>query len=240
MLNLPVCQLAVTLRPPTGREELCLLEATGGETETAIQLLDALCDLPQGAAELPLPDLEFLLLQLRRTVLGDRVQCDLRCPECSGRVDFEFSLRDYLAHESPAPAAETEGQTGWFAVPGARFRLATAADVVAASGKPEALAQRCIQAQDGRAKRRAEAAMARLAPALSRMLDGGCPHCGKSIPVFFDVQSFVLNELRGHAAFLYLDIHRLATAYHWSEAEILRLPQRRRAQYAAMAGGDRA
>lgn len=244
MLRLPVSQFEVNLRPLAGNEELLLLEASGTETETAIRLLDAVCDLPAGAAHLPVPDLEFLLLQTRRATLGDVVQCDTYCPVCRGRVTLDFSLGDYLAHDKPAMAAGVlpADEPGWFLVQGTRFRVPTALDVIETSMDRvplRALARRCVDADDAKSLRRAESAMARMAPALSRMLDACCPHCDSQVPVFFDVQSFVLRELRGHAMFLYSDIHSLATTYCWSEADILRLPQRRRAHYASMVGGER-
>ena len=48
---------------------------------------------------------------------------------------------------------------------------------------------------------------------------------------YFDVQQFVLRELRDHAASVYEDVHLLAFHYKWTEEDILRLPRSRRAHY---------
>jgi hypothetical protein len=52
--------------------------------------------------------------------------------------------------------------------------------------------------------------------------------------MYFDVQQFVLRELRDQATFLYEDVHLVASQYHWPESGILDLPSRRRVQYAEM------
>ena len=44
------------------------------------------------------------------------------------------------------------------------------------------------------------------------------------------------SELQHRARSLYREVHTLASAYHWSEADILRLPRRRRQIYLEMAG----
>jgi hypothetical protein len=81
--------------------------------------------------------------------------------------------------------------------------------------------------------------MAAMAPVLSDAVQGRCPKCGGSFDMYFDVQSFVLSELRGQASFLYEDMHLVASRYHWAEHEILEMPVRRRAHYAArIAEGD--
>ena len=51
----------------------------------------------------------------------------------------------------------------------------------------------------------------------------------------FDPQKYVLSELRADASSIHEDIHTLAFAYHWHEADILALPRRRRTRYVEMA-----
>jgi hypothetical protein len=80
--------------------------------------------------------------------------------------------------------------------------------------------------------------MAAIAPVLSDVVRGLCPECGIAFDMHFDVQSFVLAELRGQAAFLYEDMHLLAGRYHWSEEAVLQIPSRRRAHYAALISGE--
>ncbi|MEO8597301.1 MAG: hypothetical protein ABI759_28540 [Candidatus Solibacter sp.] len=240
MPRLPVSQIEVALRLPTGWEQLLLLEAQSNETRAAMAFLAPLVRFPDGEVAietLPVPDLEYLLLQLRALVLGDRVRTDLRCtnPACAQRIDLDFRIRDYLASH------RAEGQDGnadaWRTLEGvaARFRLPSAGDLAEALDSADTartLACRCIEGDADRAAvRRIERELARLAPNLSRMLTAPCPHCGAKVPVYFDVQRFVLAELRNQAAYLYSDVHQLASRYRWSEADILAMPAQRRAQY---------
>jgi hypothetical protein len=76
--------------------------------------------------------------------------------------------------------------------------------------------------------------MEAMAPRLSRPMLGRCPECKADIPFYFDVHSFVLQELRDHAASVYHDVHLLALHYKWPEGQILELPRSRRMQYAEM------
>ena len=78
-----------------------------------------------------------------------------------------------------------------------------------------------------------------MAPSLSDALKGSCPECGAALEMYFDVQQFVLRELRDQATFLYEDVHLVASQYHWPESSILDLPSRRRAQYAEIIAGTR-
>jgi len=124
------------------------------------------------------------------------------------------------------------------------FRLPTAADLLVVAGQPagdKELARRCLQPEDvpARLRRRAETAMEAMAPSLSCELQGECPECGGSVMVQFDARWFCLRELRDRAEFIYQDVDLLARRYHWSETEILAMPQIRRAAYAELARQDR-
>jgi hypothetical protein len=231
-----------------------LLEHDGPEPEVAMALAGRLAVRATGerldARPLTVTDLETVLLLVRRAVFGDRVHTDVRCParDCGARVDVDFRIGDYLTHHAArtpravAPASEE----GWYRLKGqdVLFRLPSSADQAEALRTPDPegeLARRCLRPADTPARTRALAqkAMAAMAPVLSDAVQGRCPRCSGSFDMYFDVQSFVLSELRGQAAFLYQDMHLVASRYHWSEHEILQMPARRRAYYAAkIAEGD--
>jgi hypothetical protein len=250
MFRLPVSGYDVRLRLPSGAEDLLLLESQTTETEIAMDLLERLAQWPPDKAvaceTLPVTDVEALLLELRRITCGETIRTDINCPAvgCGVRIDVDFEIREYLAHHCPRKPRDVEPdvEQGWFRLGGeqARFRLPTAADQIAASrsARPEReLVRRCVDPADlrGRALARVETAMASLAPALSEEIQGTCPSCRATVWMQFDVQGFVLSELRNQASFLFEDVDRLATRYHWSEKSILGLPSRRRMQYAEMA-----
>jgi len=124
-----------------------------------------------------------------------------------------------------------------------RFRLPTAADLLAVAGQPVAakvLARRCIRPVEvpARLRRQVETAMEAMAPSLSGDLQGVCPECGATVTVQFEARSFCLRELRDRAAFIYQDVDLLARRYHWTESEILTMPQVRRAAYVELARQD--
>jgi hypothetical protein len=247
----------VAVRPPSGAEDLLLLEAArtpAGDAALALALAGRLGRAADGEpldwGALPATDLDALLLRLRQAVLGDRVRADVPCPApgCGRRVDIDFSVAGLLAHCAPrggrrGTAPQPADEPGWFRLAEAgpvRFRLPTAADQVAVTGLPDAaaeLARRCIRPAElpARLRRRVEAALEALAPSLSCDLKGRCPECGAPLTVQYDARWFCLQELRQRAAFLYEDVDAVARRYHWSEADILALPHARRVAYAELA-----
>jgi hypothetical protein len=252
MFRMPISRIEVELRDATGADDLLLLEdGDGCLISTSMKLARRLAvtrhcgELDAGA--LPIADLEALLLELRRRVLGDVVATRGCCPdpECATPIDISFRVSDYLRSYSarkPANVEPLESEPDWFRLrdSGSQFRLVTAADLAAsvASNHPEhELARRTIRSHSSgrREFRREERAMQALAPPFSGEIQGHCPECGAAVRFWFDVQSYVLQELRYEAQFLYEDVHQLASRYHWSEETILSLPRRRRAQYVEMA-----
>jgi hypothetical protein len=257
--RLPVAGRNITLRTPTGAEDFLLLETGGGETGVALALVSRLAQPATGEefdwSELTVCDLDFVIVRLRQAVVGDRIRADVACQAggCGRRIDISFGLGEYLEQRRPAQrrAARPADESGWFEWTSARqrtreehatilFRLPTAADQLAVADSPRAvdeLARRCLRPANlpARLRRQVEATMEEMAPSLSSDLRGVCPECGAEMEVFFDARQFCLRELRDRAAFIYQDIDLLARRYHWSETEILSLPQTRRASYAELA-----
>lgn len=62
-------------------------------------------------------------------------------------------------------------------------------------------------------------------------VDSVCPACGLACRCELDLGQTLWTELRSRASNLIDDVHRLARAYGWSEAEILTLSDTRRARY---------
>ena len=61
-----------------------------------------------------------------------------------------------------------------------------------------------------------------------------CAHCGARAALDFDVAGFVWREIQVAARRLMAEIHRLASAYGWSEKAVLRMSASRRAAYLEM------
>lgn len=246
--QLPVSGWRVTIQSPTGVEDLLLRESRASDAALALELFGRLVHVEEGSADfggLPGSDGEALLLLLRRATLGESVRAETHCTtsQCGARVDVDFQIGDYLDAQGirkPKSRMLAE-EPGWFRVAGeeARFRLPTCDDLVAieSEGAPyAALVRRCIVPAgiSSRTRKRLEGAMQAIAPRLSRSLAGVCPECGKAFQFYFDVHSFVLRELRNHAASVYQDVHLLALHYKWPERQILEMPRSRRIQYAEL------
>jgi hypothetical protein len=249
-IQLPVSQMQVTLRAPTGADDLHLLEMTGDPVEISIAWMERLAARTDGdaldAGTLPLADLEWLLLEQRRQLLGEQVAARSRCPaeQCGALTDISFRIGDYRAHHRPRRALQAEPAElpGWFRLRGAAvtFRPPTAGDVAAArrSANPEKeLARRVIRPEQVPAaeRRQVQRALEALAPSLSAEVEGRCPECGAVSRFWFDVHAYVQRELRYDAELLYEDVNLLAGRYHWAEERILALPRARRVQYAELA-----
>lgn len=248
MFRLPISGLQVMVRQPTGAEDLLLQEARDLSTGIALQLLDRLVecvDKPTGNwSGLAITDFETLLLMLRRATLGDVIRAETNCGACGAKTDVSFRITEFLASQKPRwprglEKVEKSEWNGFYRLSGetAQFRLPNCSDLTEMDRQKDAALEfmrRCVQPPDGtaRIRRRIERAMEVLAPRFSRDLAGECPECHASMNSYFDVQQFVLRELRDHAAMVFEDVHLLAYYYKWPEQDILALPRSRRTHYA--------
>jgi hypothetical protein len=64
-----------------------------------------------------------------------------------------------------------------------------------------------------------------------------CPECGHLWRMDFDITTYLWTELEDWAHRLLREVHALASAYGWSEREVLGMPARRRGIYLEMVGG---
>lgn len=241
---LPVSRTETVFREPTGAEDVFLHEAQRADAGLALWAVSSLGRRPDGETmgwdALSISDLDAALLAVRRMLLGDRVQATVRCA-CNERIDIEFRVDEYLTHHAPRtpPRVASAGDEGWWRLDGGEgaFRLPTAADQLAISVHPEPLLElerRCFRPANLSkiVRRKMEAAMEALAPNLCGVLEGLCPRCKARVQVGFDPQRYVVEELRQRAAFVFEEVHLLASAYGWHERDILAMPQSRRVRYA--------
>ena len=73
--------------------------------------------------------------------------------------------------------------------------------------------------------------MAQADPQADVQLAIRCPNCGHQWEAPFDIGSFLWTEIHACAMRLLREIHALASAYGWREADILALSPRRRQAY---------
>lgn len=133
-----------------------------------------------------------------------------------------------------------------------RYRLPTSADLLSVQetdcGAPSrsALLRRCVSAawQNGAAigvgdlpqavTAALSEAMAAADPQAKIELALLCPACGHAWSGLLDIAGFLWREVDAWARRTLLDVHTLARAYGWSEAQILALTPRRRDLYLEM------
>lgn len=236
------------LRPLTGADEEWLAGSIGVPAAYAVSGLLASCIVSadgraagEVAGALLVGDRDYLMLELRRMTLGERLQAVVTCPACAKPMDIELGAAEVPVERPVAVAAEYEVECGGRAV---RFRLPTGSDQEAVAAMPleaavDALLARCMVSDGGRALSAEEreaviAAMETAAPRVEVDLDLTCPECSESFVMPFDTSAFFLDEMRMRSDLLLREIHALAFYYHWTEGEILRLTRGRRRAYLSL------
>jgi hypothetical protein len=76
-----------------------------------------------------------------------------------------------------------------------------------------------------------EAALVDADPLTALNLQSDCPYCETEMRIPFDLEAELLRQFRVRQTQRLGDVHRLARAYHWSEDDILGLPEFRRQFY---------
>jgi hypothetical protein len=180
------------------------------------------------------------LFAIREHTFGPEINARTACPHCGERV--EFTLR------RPTPdAADTAALTTEIDGIAIRFRRVTSADLRAVGhhGDAEeaalALARRCVEEA-----RIGETAIDTLPPSVLAglserlsaadpdaeiLLDLTCPACAGRWTAMFDIAAFLCSEIAVEAHRLMHQVHRLARAYGWREADILAMSRMRRQAY---------
>jgi hypothetical protein len=251
------------LREPTGHDEAMLADlgryATPAERVSAVLAALTLriggIESPtmEQVLELTAGDRERLLLALCERLLGPDIDLVATCPSCSEVAELSVTFTDVVAANSATtvpsvPHVDLDAGRGiWVA----RLRPPNGADLEqAARGGARAARQliiNCVlELTDPSGERVAPSALPTacesqlanallaLDPAAETRIGAECPSCGQMIDALLDACSLLQNGLGGSQR-VYDDVFRMARAYHWSEAEILSLPLRRRRHYLAIA-----
>lgn len=190
------------------------------------------------------------LLTLRERTSGPRLNGFVECPRCAERLEFDVAVADLRVESSDAGGEAQELFTEGLAL---RFRLPNSRDLAAVldSQDPaearDLLVQRCVlqASRDGAPVAGSELpadVISRLAlrmgecdPQAEVLMDLRCPTCDHAWQTLFDIVAFFWAELAAQAKRLLREVHTLARAYGWCEADILRMSARRRQFYLEMA-----
>lgn len=203
---------------------------------------------------LPLGWRDCLIIQLRHATLGPEIPVAVQCSVCQERLEFSTSADELMSSLSgqpePATAPVRIEIDGWslLARPLNSLDLALLPSGLSRDDARRALVRSTIleaRAPDSRAvtlmqpdeslPAQVEAAlMVRLLeadPASSLHFALSCPVCHFEWTAVFDITTYFWKELSAMAHDLLQDVHTIASAYGWSEADILALSSPRRAFY---------
>lgn len=213
--------------------------------QRALTLLEAACPeiSPDRLVNLSIGQRDGLLLSLRERIFGSQLVSVATCPACGERLELTFSVSDIRIAPEIEPASVLVAQVDNYEV---QFRLPTSLDLSAIADQSELirirqqLLERCLLS----ARYKGEVfsieelpatvvsavlqEMAQADPQADLQLALTCPACDHQWQVAFDVISFFWSEIHAWARRILREVHAVASAYGWREADILAMsPQRR-------------
>ena len=225
----------------------------------------ALLCLAWGCPEVPIADLAQLplgirdaaLLTLRELTFGPRMDSQSHCPKCGELLEFSLNVADIRVVDlDRAMSGDNHLSPHQFHIQNlaVTFRLPTSLDLAAIATTPSDhsrtdLAQRCLlhveqAGQPITLDAVPDEAIAHLSrhlgdadPQAEILLDLQCPACQHRWQSLFDIVAFFWNELQAQAQQLLREVHVLARAYGWREADILALSSTRRQFYLDLVNG---
>jgi hypothetical protein len=202
----------------------------------------------ESVADWPLGRRNRALAQLRCACFGRWLRGWTACEQCGERLEFEVDGNALAAINVCSTDERIE-------VRGDVFRLPTSRDLARIAGEHDSsaaavhLLEQCMissTSQDSGAHRldeqrwtkeeldAIEERMTQADPLAEILLHFDCPICSHAFDLCLDIAAFLWAELEGRAKRLLRDVHTLASAYGWSEVEILSLSPARRDFYLAM------
>jgi hypothetical protein len=240
---------------PTPVQLLALWEQGGGRSllGRALLLLTMWLDQPEEAiARLTIGQRDFALLNLRAALFGPDLSALATCPACGKPVELRLNCDTLAASPSPGSGETADVVHDDYQV---TFRLPTSLDLNGlpmdagpAAGR-QCLLERCLirvrpgendVPNDGLPEaliRAITEGMAEADPLADIELSISCPECRHAWEAPFDIVSFLWSEISAWAERLLAEVHVLASAYGWSEHDILRLGAPRRQFYLQMISG---
>ncbi len=243
-------------RPLDGRVELAVAEAAASAAPRPVKvtaILAALCGeiggAPGGreaARRVSAAGREWLLQRAALRFDGGADWFEAPCAACGAAFDVRLSIAETpcSAPEAGFPVTEVEttlGRRAFEAPNGAHEEaLARRGDgdprrvFAALCGlSPEAEAEAIRFAEPDLAA--IDGALEAASPEIADSVTVACPSCGTETTARLDPLAFAFPRIADVLA----EVHLIAAAYRWREAEILDLPLARRSAYAALIRADR-
>ncbi len=190
-----------------------------------------------------------MLLQAYTQIFGDTLHGFAECPRCAERLEYSLSARELTSNTTAVPTAGLSFVAGGITM---RLRLLNSLDLSAAAACADVtaarrlLAERCVveaarggesipaQALPESVIDRISSQLAEADPQAEVLIDLTCTGCGHQWQIVFEVERFFWMKINGLARRLLREVHTLASAYGWSEGDILALSPLRRQFYLEM------
>jgi hypothetical protein len=190
--------------------------------------------------DLPLGEVTATLLQLRAGCFGEQIAAHVDCESCGQRLALTLSVNELL---QPGSQRRTE----IIDAAGLRFRPPSLRDLAAIAHESDPdqgarrLLERCLVDGSGDCTALSDEALTDIEHALEMAdpladlaFDVRCEACGHSTSAQLEPGALLWDEIDTLARSLLSEVHVLASAYGWSEREILSLSAERRASYLSM------
>ena len=193
---------------------------------------------------------DAVLFLVREQLFGTVLNSFSACPHCHEPLEFAVSVTDLRVSPAETLAdAEQEMVAEAFTV---RVRLPNSWDLAAIAQSDDVgaardlLVRRCVlrATQDGNIiapETLPTEIVAQLAQQITKcdpqaevLLNLFCPACHHQWQAPFDIEAFLWTELDAYAKRLVREVHTLARAYGWREADILSMNAARRNMYLTM------
>jgi hypothetical protein len=194
---------------------------------------------------------DMALLALRERMFGPRLAAAAACLRCGEALETEFAPADIVVGQELEPPPTLSLEEGGYKV---IYRLPTTGDMAALAREAAASeAERWLLSRCVLDARRPEApcsvadlpdkvleavadGMAKADPQAEVELAFTCPACGHRWTALFDIVSFLWRELDAWAGRTLREVAALASAFGWSERDVLALTPWRRRHYLELAG----
>ncbi len=205
---------------------------------------------PEKLLALSIGQRDAYLLTIHERNFGGRLASLASCQECQERLEFVLDVADLRVAQKSDPIDQVQEMTAEGVE--LHFRLPNSLDLAAISSYREVAAARdelirrcvmqaCQDSHNVAAEALPETVIAAIAsqmverdPQADVQLDLTCPACGHGWSVIFDIVAFCWSEVCAAAKRLLQEVHILALAYGWREADILSMGAIRRQFYLEM------
>jgi hypothetical protein len=206
----------------------------------------------EGADKLSIVDRDKRLFQMRRWLFGSDFRNIIDCPKCADRMEWEMHM-DHLYEGS----TEYSGNSGEYELEvenyKIRFRLPNSQDMMQILpaqnkpvGDPDSLIKKCIveiklknrklssKKLPGKIQNALQSEIEKLSSAADIRMSITCHSCGYQWEAVFDIMRYLWAEIDNWAHRMFRDVYTLASAFGWSEKEILSMDAARRQIYVEM------